>query len=148
LPGASRAIVTTHRGIFNSIYLEVGAAAGGRGIVPLVDALIDEVLALAASFACFLQRYTLEVEMLKSFATSLACLPLLSSFITASQSTLLAAKADGALAANSSVAPSIAEAAAIANFFIFHSPDSVNRTFSERTEYFKFTVRPKEGSVT
>src|SRR5260221_249605 len=100
-------------------YFGEGALPGAPCMVPLVDALIVEVPAFAAAFACFLHRYTLEVEMLRSLATSLACLPLFSSFITASQSTLPAAYADGALAAKSKVAPSIAEAAAIANFFIF-----------------------------
>src|ERR1700674_2013082 len=56
--------------------------------------------------------------MLKSVATSLAFLPLLTSFITASQSTLVEAKAGRALVANATVVMSIAEAAAIANFLV------------------------------
>ena len=85
--------------------------------------------------------------MLKSFATSLACLPLLSSFITASQSTLLAAYADGTLAAKSRVAPSIAEAAAIANFFIIYPLFELNGRFSGPHEYVKCTPAPKEGFI-
>ena len=56
--------------------------------------------------------------MLKSVATSLAFLPLLISFITASQSTLVEAKAGRALVANATVVMSIAEAAAIASFLV------------------------------
>src|SRR5580700_3027986 len=54
--------------------------------------------------------------MFRSVATSLAFLPLLSSFITASQSTLVEAKAGRA--ANAIVVRSIAEAAASANFLV------------------------------
>lgn len=68
------------------------AAIAGEGIAAIADACTrDLVEAFAASFACFLQRYTLEVEMFRSLAMSLACFPLLTSFITASQSTLLVA---------------------------------------------------------
>ena len=60
--------------------------------------------------------------MLRSVAISLAFLPLLTSFITASQSTL-AAKAGRALAVNATVVASIAEAARSAifclNIFLF-----------------------------
>jgi hypothetical protein len=44
-----------------------------------------------AAAAFFLQRYTLDVEMLRSLATALVFLPLLISDITLSQSTFLAA---------------------------------------------------------
>ena len=68
------------------------AAIAGEGIAAIADACTrDLVEAFAASFACFLQRYTLEVEMFRSLAMSLACFPLLTSFITASQSTLVVA---------------------------------------------------------
>lgn len=68
------------------------AAIAGEGIAAIADACTrDLVEAFAASFACFLQRYTLDVEMFRSLAMSLACFPLLTSFITASQSTLLVA---------------------------------------------------------
>jgi hypothetical protein len=68
------------------------AAIAGEGIAAIAEACTrDLVEAFAASFACFLQRYTLEVEMFRSLAMSLACFPLLTSFITASQSTLLVA---------------------------------------------------------
>ena len=68
------------------------AAIAGEGIAAIADACTrDLVEAFAASFACFLQRYTLEVEMFRSLAMSFACFPLLTSFITASQSTLVVA---------------------------------------------------------
>ena len=55
--------------------------------------------------------------MLRSVAISLAFLPLLTSFITASQSTL-AAKAGRALTVNATDVASIAEAATSAIFFL------------------------------
>ncbi len=94
---------------------EDGAAGGSLPAWACID---DFVAAFAAAFACRLQRYTLEVEMLRSVATSLAFLPLLISFITASQSTLVAAYAGRALVANATVVTSMAEAAASANFFV------------------------------
>src|SRR5580658_5167174 len=52
------------------------AAIAGEGIAAIADACTrDLVEAFAASFACFLQRYTLEVEMFRSLAMSLACFP-------------------------------------------------------------------------
>ena len=100
-----------------------GAAIAGDGAdiaegasLPAWACIDDFVAAFAAAFACRLQRYTLEVETLRSVATSLAFLPLLSSFITASQSTLV--EANAGRAASATVVRSIAEAAARANFLI------------------------------
>ena len=92
---------------------EDGAAGGSLPAFACID---DFDAAFAASFACRLQRYTLEVEILRSVATSLAFFPLLISFITASQSTLV--EANAGRAANATVVRSIAEAAASANFLI------------------------------
>lgn len=70
------------------------AAIAGEGIAAIAEACVcDFIEAFAAFFACRLQRYTLDVEMFRSLAMSLACFPLLTSFITASQSTLLVAYA-------------------------------------------------------
>jgi hypothetical protein len=75
-------------------FIGADAAIAGEGIAAIAEACTrDLVEAFAASFACFLQRYTLDVEMFRSLAMSLACFPLLTSFITASQSTLLVAYA-------------------------------------------------------
>src|SRR5277367_3967932 len=73
-------------------FMGADAAIAGEGIAAIADACTrDLVEAFASFFAFFLQRYTLEVEMLRSLAMSLACFPLLTSFITASQSTLVVA---------------------------------------------------------
>ena len=56
--------------------------------------------------------------MLRSVATSLACLPLLSSFITASQSTLETAKAGRTLVASAMVVTRNTEAAASTILFV------------------------------
>ena len=56
--------------------------------------------------------------MFRSVAISLAFLPAETSFITASQSTLAAAKAGRALVPNATVVMSIAEAATSANFLV------------------------------
>ena len=73
-------------------FMGADAAIAGEGIAAIADACTcDFIEAFDASFACFLQRYTLDVEMFRSLAMSFACFPLLTSFITASQSTLLVA---------------------------------------------------------
>lgn len=94
----------------------MGAAIGGS--LPDWTCFDELVEALAAAFACRLQLLTLEVEIFRSVAISLACLPLLTSFITASQSTQSSANAGGTLVANVTVVTSIAEAAASTIFFV------------------------------
>src|SRR5258708_16084752 len=83
--------------------------------------------------------------MLRSVAISLAFLPLLTSFITASQSTLVEAKAGRALVANATVVMSIAEAAAIANFLvnIFFCPRSSLGSFQTMHSVFQNALRVK-----
>ena len=87
--------------------------------------------------------------MLKSVATSLAFLPLLISFITASQSTLVEAKAGRALVANATVVMSIAEAAAIASFLVnifFFFPRSGLGSFQTMHSVFQNAGRVKSGA--
>src|ERR1019366_5374659 len=119
---------------------EEAAFAGAAGTsLPLLACTDDLVAALAASFAFRLQRETLEVEILRSAAISLLCLPLLTSFITVSQSTLLA-NAGRAFVANATVVASIAEATTSANFFTsIFSPAQV-RVLSTVGQYFKMHV--------
>jgi hypothetical protein len=134
----------THRSA-NSYFVVGEAAAAGEAAgfvgaagtsLPLLVFCNDLVAALAASFAFLLQRATLEVEILRSAAMSLLCLPLLTSFITASQSTLLA-NAGRAFVANATVVASIAEATTSANFFTnIFSPAQV-RVLSNDGQYFK-----------
>src|SRR5260370_12560571 len=86
--------------------------------------------------------------MLKSVATSFAFLPLLTSFITASQSTLVEAKAGRALVVNATVVMSIAEAAAIANFLVnifFLSPFKFRIVSNDAQRISKCTSRQKNS---
>src|ERR1700721_61322 len=81
--------------------------------------------------------------MLRSVATSLAFLPLLISFITASQSTL--GEGNGGRAANA-VVRSIAEAAASANFLInIFFPRIEFRFVSNDAQYSKIHGSSKGG---
>jgi hypothetical protein len=76
------------------------------------------VLALAAACARLLHLSTLQIDIERSFATSLRCLPLYNSFMTAAQSTSLPANVGLAIAATTIIAANIADAAKLALFLI------------------------------
>jgi hypothetical protein len=128
-------------------FIAAGAAAAGEAIAAIAEACVcDFIEAFAAFFACRLQRYTLEVEMFRSLAMSFACFPLLTSFITASQSTLLVAKAGCAAAANIRVAASIDEAAASTTFFVNILVPTPVKVVFKRARLFQNARLIKRGS--
>jgi hypothetical protein len=128
-------------------FIAAGAAAAGEAIAAIAEACVcDFIEAFAAFFACRLQRYTLEVEMFRSLAMSFACFPLLTSFITASQSTLLVAKAGCAAAANIRVAASIDEAAASTTFFVNILVPAPVKVVFKRARLFQNARLIKRGS--
>lgn len=74
-----------------SYFAAGGLAAGGTVELLVTTSFAGVLAAVAPNF--FLQRYTLEVEMLKSFAMSLVFLPAWISATTLSQSTFFPAVA-------------------------------------------------------